>query len=88
MTKKHNNKESSKELFPFKSETIGLFFLGVGITMFILNLITILNALPYLGYIKETYKGFPLSGYYISMISSIILIGYSLYNIYAKNTEE
>ena len=59
-------------------KTIGHFFLGVGLIMFILNITTILNFIQYTG------MGFPMTGYYTSTASSMFLMGYSLYNIYVE----
>lgn len=56
----------------------GYFFLGIGFTMFILNITTILTIMQYYS------GGYPLAGYYISILSSIILMTYSLYNIYIE----
>ncbi len=60
---------------------IGLVFLGVGLTMFILNMVTIISLLPYLSLITSSAGTNSLTGYYLSVISSIILIVYSVYNI-------
>lgn len=81
MVKKHISK--LQQWFPFEKESVGLFFLGVGVTMFLLNLITIINAVPYMAEMSA-YGGYPLAGYYISIISSILLMTYSLYNVYTK----
>lgn len=45
--------------------------------MFILNITTIINM------ILITGISYPLTGYYTSISSSLILMGYSLYNIYS-----
>ncbi len=62
--------------------TAGVFFLGVGITMFILNITSILQLIPYLSAMNKILGPYPLYGFYISLISSIILISYSIFNIY------
>lgn len=65
----------------FDRKKIGLIFLGVGITMFLMNMLTIISLLPYIEMIRTIY-GNALTGYYVSVISSIILIVYSMYNIF------
>jgi hypothetical protein len=86
MKKKYNlsssdNKNKSLDL---DKEKIGIFFLGVGIIMFILNIVSFLQLLPIIIYMNSIIGTFPMHGFYISIISSVILITYSLYNIYVK----
>jgi len=57
-------------------KNISFFFLGVGLIMFIVNIITILN------FIKYTSVEFPMTNYYASVGSSLFLMLYSLYNFY------
>ena len=71
--------EKILESFTFDKKTIGYFFLGVGFTMFILNVVTIVN------FMKFEEINIPLTGYYISIICSIFLMTYSVYNIYDNN---
>lgn len=68
-----------KKGFPFNKQTVGYFFLGIGFTMFLLNIITIVT------FSSIQNIEIPLNGYYISVISSIILMTYSIYNIYDLN---
>jgi len=77
-----HNKSRMEEIlegFTFDKKTIGYFFLGVGFTMFILNVITIVN------FLKFSQINLPLTGYYISIVCSIFLMTYSVYNIYDNN---
>lgn len=83
MVKKKSFKEKLEKIFNWNRESIGLFFLGVGLTMFIVNITAILNILPYLS-LLSTYVEYPLLGYYVSVLSSIILMTYSLYNMYVE----
>jgi len=66
-----------EENFVWDYKTIGTFFLGVGFIMFILNITTIFNLMHY-----NPPLTIPMNGYYTSTLSSIFLMGYSLYNIY------
>ena len=80
MVKKKSNsfiKKIDKE-FCWDKRTVGVFFLGVGVVMFIVNIISILTIMQY------TYLINPLGAYYTSISSSIILMLYSLYNIYTS----
>jgi len=76
MVKKHLHKIS--DIMHWHKESIGLFFLGVGLTMFILNIVLFLNVTA------SFSKEFTLAGYYISIVSSIVIMAYSLFNIYNK----
>ena len=72
--KKHVKK--IEDLYIWNKKTIGTFFLGVGLTMFILNIVTFIN-------ISQYYSGtYLLANYYLSIVSSVVLMSYSLYNIY------
>lgn len=64
--------------FLWDNKTIGHFFLGAGLILFILNVSSILN------FIQYANVGFPMEGFYASTLSSLFLMGYSLYNIYAE----
>ncbi len=65
-----------KKIINWDKQTIGHFFLGIGIIIFLLNIVTFIN-------VSQYYNGeFLLTGYYLSVTSSITLIIYSLYNIY------
>lgn len=66
----------------FDRQKVSLIFLGVGITMFLLNMLSIITLLPYLEYLVQNSIAHTLTGYYISVISSIILIVYSMYNLF------
>ncbi|MCA9459816.1 MAG: hypothetical protein KC550_04680 [Nanoarchaeota archaeon] len=79
MAKKKSLIEKIDEEFLWDRKTVGYFFLGVGLTMFIINITLILSVM------KIWSSGYPMSGYYISIISSIILMTYSLYNIYVED---
>lgn len=83
MVKKKNFMTKLEKIFTWDRESIGLFFLGVGLTMFIINVTAILNILPFLPKLAE-YVEYPLLGYYVSILSSIILMVYSLYNMYVE----
>ena len=65
--------------FIWDNRTIGTFFLGVGFVMFVLNITSILQITQY------TIIPYPMTGYYVSVLSSIFLMSYSLYNIYSNN---
>ena len=67
---------------PFSKKEIGLFFLGVGFTMFLLNITTYIQLLPYIEFLNSMGLKVLMTGYYTSIVSSIILILYSVYNIY------
>jgi len=68
--------EKIEDLFHWNKHTVGHFFLGVGLTIFILNIIVFIN-------ISQYYVGNDLMiSYYLSIISSIVLMCYALYNIY------
>ncbi len=71
--------------FSLNRKSMGFFFFGVGITMFILNLTTVINAINLISTLNYSIR-IPLEGYYISLVSSVILMTYSLYNIYIDNT--
>ena len=64
------------DILSFNKRSIGFFFLGIGLIMFILNVTTILN------FIQYTNIEFPMTNYYTSVASSLFLMLYSLYNIY------
>ncbi|MCA9497208.1 MAG: hypothetical protein KC589_09765 [Nanoarchaeota archaeon] len=78
MAKKRTLMERIDEEFLWDRKTVGYFFLGVGLTMFIINITLILSVM------QVWSSGYPMSGYYISIISSVILMTYSLYNIYVE----
>ena len=67
--------------FYLSHKDVGLFFLGIGLTMFILNVTAMVQLYPLIGDLKEVYGIAPITAYYISFASSIILIAYSAYNI-------
>ena len=75
--KKHVCEKLSKH-FVWDNQTIGHFFLGAGLILFILNIVSIVNFMPYIGI------GFPMEGFYASTLSSLFLMGYSLFNIYSE----
>lgn len=81
MTQKKSTHKKNKSLFELNKKTIGLFFLGVGVTTFILNVATFLTLFQYMEIIRQ-YPQLSLSAYYISIVSSLVLIFYSLFNIY------
>lgn len=60
-------------------EKINYFFFGVGITMFLLNVITIINFVIIFK-LSGNFVDFALGGYYVSILSSIVLTTYSAYN--------
>lgn len=59
---------------------ISFFFLGVGLTMFLLNVITIVNFLVLINAL-DYQVNVSLNGYYVSIISSVVLTTYSIYNL-------
>ena len=63
-------------------KTIGAFFLGIGIIMLLMNIMTYLVVMPYTTMLENLGINLLMSGYYVSIGSSILLILYSLYNIY------
>lgn len=69
--------------FSFDKKEVGLFFLGVGLTMFILNIASMINSIHA---IIQTGKiiEYPFMGFYVSLLSSILLMLYSLLNIYEE----
>lgn len=69
---------SLDERLGWDKKNIGLFFLGIGLIMFILNITTMLEII-----IRYDIT-IPMSGYYVSILSSVFLMAYSLYNIYSK----
>lgn len=76
------NKKISKIIF--NRQKVSLVFLGVGITMFLINMTSIITLLPYVEFVNQAYGTNFLGGYYISVISSIILMTYSLYNLFIE----
>lgn len=77
MVKQHHSLlKRIDDKFIWDYRTIGTFFLGVGFVMFVLNITSILQIMQY------TVIPYPMTGYYVSVLSSIFLMGYSLYNIY------
>lgn len=62
--------------FIWDHRTIGTFFLGIGFVMFVLNITSILQIIQY------NVIPYPMTGYYVSVLSSIFLMAYSLFNIY------
>jgi hypothetical protein len=83
---KHSKKRKQKslldqfnDLFFWDKKTIGHFFLGAGLILFILNISSIINFMSY------TSVGFPMEGFYASTLSSLFLMSYSLYNIYSED---
>ncbi|USN44883.1 MAG: hypothetical protein H6500_03510 [Candidatus Woesearchaeota archaeon] len=75
---------NTKKQILLTRHNIGLFFLGVGMTMFLVNITTMLTVAPYLKLLNVGLASLPLAGYYISVLSSVFLMGYSLYNIYVE----
>ena len=74
-------KKRLSKIIPWDRKTVGFFFFGVGVTMFILNLTAVINAINLIANYGVNVK-IPLGGYYTSLISSVLLMTYSLYNIY------
>ena len=67
--------------FVSRDINFGFFFFGVGATMFFINLITVINAINLIATLNVNVQ-IPMAGYYTSLICSVILMTYSLYNIY------
>lgn len=78
------SKTKIEDIFALYREKAAFFFLGVGITMLILNMIAFFQLLPIIVYMISVVGTFPMHGFYVSIVSSVILITYSLYNIYVK----
>ena len=72
------------EEFHLNYHVVGSFFLGVGLTMFMLNITAVMQLIPYMAAMKSIYGVFPMHGFYVSVLSSMILMVYSLYNMYYK----
>ncbi len=64
--------------FIWDYRTIGTFFLGIGFIMFVLNVTSILQ------FMNIGIFLYPMTGYYVSILSSMFLMSYSLYNIYKE----
>ena len=82
MVKKTNKQNISKQIcdeFKWNEKTIATFFLGVGFILFILNLTTVMKALDMIA------RGFPVTSFYTSIASSMVLMSYSIYNIYKRS---
>lgn len=77
--KKKNLLKKIDEEFFWDKKTVGHFFLGIGLILFILNITTILNI------IQVNFMTYPLTGYYTSTAGSVFLMAYSLYNIYTND---
>lgn len=72
-------KKVHKKIFDMDREDVAFLFLGVGLTMFLLNITTIINMMI-------TWGGvYSLTSYFVSSASSILIILYSVYNIYAND---
>ena len=80
---KHCNKSSDCHHL-FNKKDVSLIFLGVGFTMFLLNITTYIKLLPYITYM-ETMGVSVLTGYYTSIISAIVLLLYASYNVCLDN---
>ncbi len=70
-----------KTHFHFTRQQAGLFFLGVGLTLFILNMVSMINMLDLILAVKDRVQ-YPFLGFWISTFASLILMGYSAMNIY------
>lgn len=81
MKKKQSFYDKCQNYFENDRESIAFFFLGVGLTMFIVNVTAIINLMPFIHLLSNNIE-YPLLSYYISLTSSIVLMAYSLYNIY------
>ena len=78
-------KKFSFKKFILDRQILGSFFLGVGLTMLIIDLIAFGNMCPYISDVHMEYAPCFFAGYWISLLSSLILISYSLYNILIDN---
>jgi hypothetical protein len=67
--------------FTFSKHHAGLFFLGVGLTLFILNIVSMLNMLELIILAGDRLQ-YPFLGFWISTFASLILMGYSIMNIF------
>lgn len=68
-------------IFYFNSTNVSYFFFGVGVTMFLLNLIGIVHAIKMVATFGAIVY-IPTLGYYVSTLSSIFLMTYSFYNLF------
>lgn len=69
--------------FSFDKKEVGLFFLGVGLTMFILNIASMINSIHAIIQAGKIIQ-YPFMGFYVSLLSSILLMLYSILNIYEE----
>ncbi|MEC8220781.1 MAG: hypothetical protein VX028_01805 [Nanoarchaeota archaeon] len=81
MTKKKVIHTVHENHFNFTRQQAGLFFLGVGLTLFILNMVSMINMLELILAVKDQVQ-YPFLGFWISTFASLILMGYSAMNIY------
>ena len=81
---KEKKKNSGLDYFAFDRKNTGLFFLGIGLTMFIVNITAMIQSLIIL-MDEGIAVQYPFSVFYVSLISSVLLMIYALYNIYAKD---
>ncbi len=72
-----------KKHFAFTKRETALFFLGIGLALFILNMVSMLNMLDYLVEIKNQVSQ-PFLGFYVSTLASVILMAYSLFNMHEE----
>lgn len=78
--------ESKKRFFSFSKKDVSLFFLGAGLTLFLLNISAAISILPYIEVLKG-HTNYPLLGYYVSILSSIFLMTYASYILYIENDD-
>ncbi len=65
------------------NKELSIFFLGVGIAVFVLNTLSFLSLWPYLKLSQLGLFG-PFFGHYMSYASSLFLIVYSIVEIHRK----
>lgn len=67
--------------FQYDPKHLGIFFLGFGVALFILNITSMASVFPYFNMSPLGLSG-PMLGYYMSAIASVLLIAYASYNIH------
>ena len=73
----HLQNKLSTVLFGFEKRSIGFFFLGVGVTVFVLNFLGMFQLLPYLASLVTKTSSISFVGYIISVSSSLLLVFFS-----------
>lgn len=74
-------KKSLSDTLGANRRTFGSFFFGFGLAIFTINIAAMISLLPH---IKRAGipLGEPLLGYYISLLSSLFIMSFALYNYF------